>query len=99
LRSGDPELAITGVDWERIESAYGQKLGPKLCEEGRRMRSIRQGILEFPPVRRFTEEKCRQIGLARCPFDITNFEVKDGHTGLEKRAPAHGAAAGDWKTG
>ena len=25
-----------------------------------------------------TEDKCRQIGLARCPFDITNFEVKDG---------------------
>jgi hypothetical protein len=42
------------------------------------MRSIRQGILESPPVRRFAEEKCRQIGLARWPFDITNFEVKDG---------------------
>jgi hypothetical protein len=24
------------------------------------------------------EEKCKQIGLARCPFDITNLEVKDG---------------------
>jgi hypothetical protein len=24
------------------------------------------------------EDKCRQIGLARCPFDITTFEVKDG---------------------
>jgi hypothetical protein len=24
------------------------------------------------------EEKCKQIGLARCPFDITNFGVKDG---------------------
>jgi hypothetical protein len=25
-----------------------------------------------------TEDKCHQIGLARCPFEITNFEVKDG---------------------
>jgi hypothetical protein len=24
------------------------------------------------------EEKCKQIGLARCPFDITTLEVKDG---------------------
>jgi cytochrome P450 len=24
------------------------------------------------------EDKCRQIGLARCPFDITTFDVKDG---------------------
>jgi cytochrome P450 len=24
------------------------------------------------------EDKCRQIGLARCPFNITTFEVKDG---------------------
>lgn len=24
------------------------------------------------------EEKCRQIGLARCPFDISTLEVKDG---------------------
>ena len=24
------------------------------------------------------EEKCKQIGLARCPFDITSLEVKDG---------------------
>ena len=22
--------------------------------------------------------KCQQIGLTQCPFDITNFEVKDG---------------------
>jgi hypothetical protein len=27
---------------------------------------------------RITEDKCRQIGLARCPFEITNFEVEDG---------------------
>jgi hypothetical protein len=25
-----------------------------------------------------TEDKCRQIGLAQCPFNVTNFDVKDG---------------------
>jgi hypothetical protein len=34
--------------------------------------------LEVPTSAEITEDKCRQIGLARCPFDITNFEVKDG---------------------
>jgi hypothetical protein len=34
--------------------------------------------LSVPTSAQITEDKCRQIGLARCPFDITNFEVKDG---------------------
>jgi hypothetical protein len=34
--------------------------------------------LRVPTSDQVTEDKCRQIGLARCPFDITNFEVKDG---------------------
>jgi hypothetical protein len=34
--------------------------------------------LGVPTSAQITEDKCRQIGLARCPFDITNFEVKDG---------------------
>ena len=34
--------------------------------------------LGVPTSTQFNEDKCRQIGLARCPFDITNFEVKDG---------------------
>jgi hypothetical protein len=34
--------------------------------------------LNVPTSAQITEEKCQQIGLARCPFDITNFEVKDG---------------------
>jgi hypothetical protein len=34
--------------------------------------------LGVPTSAEVTEDKCRQIGLARCPFDITNFEVKDG---------------------
>ena len=34
--------------------------------------------LNVPTSAQITEDKCRQIGLARCPFDITNFEVKDG---------------------
>jgi hypothetical protein len=31
-----------------------------------------------PTSAQITEDKCRQIGLAKCSFDITNFEVKDG---------------------
>jgi hypothetical protein len=34
--------------------------------------------LGVPTSAQITEDKCRQIGLARCPFDITNFDVKDG---------------------
>jgi hypothetical protein len=34
--------------------------------------------LGVPTSAQITEDKCRQIGLAKCPFDITNFEVKDG---------------------
>jgi hypothetical protein len=37
-----------------------------------------QRYLGVPTSAQINEEKCRQIGLARCPFDITNFEVKDG---------------------
>ena len=43
-----------------------------------RIRSIRNGIFAFPTSAQINDDKCRQIGLARCPFDITNFEVKDG---------------------
>jgi hypothetical protein len=34
--------------------------------------------LRVPTSAEITEDRCRQIGLARCPFDITNFEVADG---------------------
>jgi hypothetical protein len=34
--------------------------------------------LGVPTSAQINDDKCRQIGLARCPFDITNFEVKDG---------------------
>jgi hypothetical protein len=34
--------------------------------------------LVVPTSAQITEDKCRQIGLARCPFDITGFAVKDG---------------------
>jgi len=34
--------------------------------------------LSVPTSAQITEDKCQQIGLARCPFEITNFEVKDG---------------------
>jgi len=34
--------------------------------------------LGVPTSAQINEDKCRQIGLARSPFDITNFEVKDG---------------------
>jgi hypothetical protein len=34
--------------------------------------------LGVPTSAQVTEDKCQQIGLARCPFEITNFEVKDG---------------------
>jgi hypothetical protein len=34
--------------------------------------------LGVPTSAQITEDKCRQIGLARCPFETTNFEVKDG---------------------
>jgi hypothetical protein len=34
--------------------------------------------LGAPTSAQINEDKCQQIGLARCPFEITNFEVKDG---------------------
>jgi hypothetical protein len=34
--------------------------------------------LGLPTSAEIDEDKCRQIGFARCPFDITTFEVKDG---------------------
>jgi hypothetical protein len=34
--------------------------------------------LAVPTSAQITEDKCRQIGLAQCPFDITGFDVKDG---------------------
>ena len=37
-----------------------------------------QRYLGVPTSAQITEEKCRQIGLARCPFEITSFDVKDG---------------------
>jgi cytochrome P450 len=37
-----------------------------------------QRFLHVPTSAQINEDKCRQIGLARCPFEITNFEVKDG---------------------
>lgn len=37
-----------------------------------------QRYLKVPTSAQVNDDKCRQIGLARCPFDITNFEVKDG---------------------
>ena len=37
-----------------------------------------QRYLRVPTSAQINDDKCRQIGLARCPFDITNFEVKDG---------------------
>jgi cytochrome P450 len=37
-----------------------------------------QRYLRVPTSAQINDDKCRQIGLARCPFDVTNFEVKDG---------------------
>jgi cytochrome P450 len=37
-----------------------------------------QRYLHVPTSAQINDDKCRQIGLARCPFEITNFEVKDG---------------------
>ncbi|MCS3932742.1 cytochrome P450 [Bradyrhizobium elkanii] len=37
-----------------------------------------QRYLRVPTSAQINDDKCRQIGLARCPFDITNFKVKDG---------------------
>jgi cytochrome P450 len=37
-----------------------------------------QRYLRVPTSAQISDDKCRQIGLARCPFNITNFEVKDG---------------------
>src|SRR6201994_935669 len=34
--------------------------------------------LGVPTSAQITEDKCQQIGLARCPFETTDFEVKDG---------------------
>ncbi len=34
--------------------------------------------LRVPTSDQITEDECRRIGLARCPFDIANFAVKDG---------------------
>ena len=37
-----------------------------------------QRYLRVPTSAQINDDKCQQIGLARCPFDITNFKVKDG---------------------
>jgi cytochrome P450 len=37
-----------------------------------------QRYLRVPTSAQIDDDKCRQIGLARCPFDITDFAVKDG---------------------
>jgi hypothetical protein len=37
-----------------------------------------QRYLSVPTSAQITEDECQQIGLARCPFEITNFQVKDG---------------------
>jgi len=37
-----------------------------------------QRYLSVPTSAQINDEKCRQIGLARCPFDTTGFDVKDG---------------------
>ena len=37
-----------------------------------------QRYLQVPTSAQVNDDKCRQIGLAQCPFDITNFEVTDG---------------------
>jgi hypothetical protein len=37
-----------------------------------------QRYLSVPTSAQITEDKCQQNGLARCPFEITNFQVKDG---------------------
>jgi len=34
--------------------------------------------LGVPTSAQITEDRCQQIGLVRCPFEITDFEVKDG---------------------
>ena len=35
-------------------------------------------VFQQPASAQITEDKCQQIGLAQCPFEIKNFEVKDG---------------------
>ncbi len=40
-----------------------------------------QRYLGVPTSAQITEDKCQQIGLAQCPFEITNFQVKDGRKG------------------
>jgi cytochrome P450 len=37
-----------------------------------------QRFLHVPTSAQIDEDKCRRIGFAQCPFEITNFEVKDG---------------------
>ena len=37
-----------------------------------------QRYLRVPTSAQINDDKCQQIGLAGCPFNITNFEVKDG---------------------
>ena len=37
-----------------------------------------QRYLRVPTSAQINDDKCQQIGLTRCPFNITNFEVKDG---------------------
>jgi hypothetical protein len=37
-----------------------------------------QRYLAVPTSAQIDESKCQQMGLARCPFEITSFDVKDG---------------------
>ena len=52
-------------------------------------RSIRRAIETAPTSQQIDEARMHQIGLARCPFDWTTFDVKDG-----RKAAMHNSAFG-----
>jgi cytochrome P450 len=55
----------TSTSFDPIHWAEPQKFDPE------RYKSV-------PTSDQITEDKCKQIGFAKCPFDITSFKVADG---------------------
>ncbi len=69
---------------------------PRLWKEPKRLHPAR--YLSVPTSAEIDEAKCKQIGLPRCPFDITTLPVSDGRkTGVTNSGFGTGFAVSDGK--
>jgi hypothetical protein len=69
------EDAAVRKAWLHCNSARSDELRPRAVEESRK---VRPRSLQRSTSHRIDEAKCERIGFARCPFERTTFEVKDG---------------------